>query len=42
MVDMLIDDLGATIFRLDPYGTINWEAKNDNEDSLRKSCGHRL
>jgi O-glycosyl hydrolase len=33
MLDMLIDDLGATIFRLDPYGLINWEAKNDNDDS---------
>lgn len=32
MLDMLIDDLGATIFRLDPYGIINWEAKNDNDD----------
>lgn len=32
MIDMLIDDLGATIFRLDPYGLINWEAKNDNDD----------
>ena len=32
MIDMLIDDLGATIFRLDPYGLINWEAANDNDD----------
>src|SRR5690348_11072706 len=32
MIDMLIDDLGATIFRLDPYGLINWEAVNDNDD----------
>lgn len=31
-VDMLIDDLGATVFRLDPYGQINWEASNDNDD----------
>ncbi len=31
-VDMLIDDLGATIFRLDPYGQVNWEASNDNDD----------
>ena len=29
---MLIDDLGATIFRLDPYGLTNWEAVNDNDD----------
>jgi O-glycosyl hydrolase len=33
MIDMLIDDLGATIFRLDPYGLLNWEAVNDNDDS---------
>ncbi len=32
MIDMLIDDLGATIFRLDPYGITNWEAANDNDD----------
>jgi O-glycosyl hydrolase len=32
MIDMLIDDLGATIFRLDPYGISNWEAANDNDD----------
>jgi len=32
MIDMLIDDLGATIFRLDPYGLSNWEAVNDNND----------
>jgi O-glycosyl hydrolase len=32
MVDMLIDDLGATIFRLDPYGLSNWETLNDNDD----------
>jgi len=32
MIDRLIDDLGATIFRLDPYGLINWEAVNDNDD----------
>ena len=32
MIDMLIDDLGATIFRLDPYGLTNWEAVNDNDD----------
>jgi O-glycosyl hydrolase len=32
MIDLLIDDLGATIFRLDPYGLINWEAVNDNDD----------
>ncbi len=32
MIDMLIDDLGATIFRLDPYGIINWETQNDNDD----------
>jgi O-glycosyl hydrolase len=32
MIDMLIDDLGATIFRLDPYGLTNWEAQNDNDD----------
>src|SRR5436190_11522363 len=32
VIDMLIDDLGATIFRLDPYGLTNWEAVNDNDD----------
>src|SRR6266567_7541451 len=32
MIDMLIDDLGATIFRLDPYGLLNWEAVNDNDN----------
>ena len=32
LVDMLIDDLGATIFRLDPYGLTNWESLNDNDD----------
>lgn len=32
LIDMLIDDLGATIFRLDPYGLSNWEAANDNDD----------
>src|SRR5215472_3976603 len=33
MIDMLIADLGATIFRLDPYGLTNWEAVNDNGDA---------
>jgi len=32
MIDMLIDDLGATVFRLDPYGLTNWEAANDDAD----------
>ena len=32
MLDMLIDDLGATIFRLDPYGVTSWEVTNDNDD----------
>lgn len=32
MLDMLIDDLGATIFRLDPYGVTTWEVTNDNDD----------
>ena len=32
MIDMLIDDLGATIFRFDPYGLTNWESMNDNDD----------
>jgi O-glycosyl hydrolase len=31
MIDMLTDDLGATIFRLDPYGLTNWETLNDND-----------
>jgi O-glycosyl hydrolase len=33
LLDMLVDDLGATIFRLDPYGLSNWEAVNDNSDA---------
>ncbi len=33
MIDMLIDDLGATIFRLDPYGLLNWEVVNDNNEA---------
>jgi len=33
MIDMLIDDLGATIFRVDPYGLTNWEAANDDDDA---------
>lgn len=32
MIDLLVKDLGATIFRLDPYGNTNWEAKNDDAD----------
>ena len=34
MVDMLVDDLGASLFRLDAYGfdLSNWETVNDNED----------
>src|SRR3989442_1472329 len=32
MINKLIDDLGATLFRLDPYGLSNWEAANDNDD----------
>jgi O-glycosyl hydrolase len=32
MIQGLVTDLGATIFRLDPYGLINWEAANDNAD----------
>jgi O-glycosyl hydrolase len=32
MIDMLINDLGATIFRWDPYGLSNWEAVNDDND----------
>jgi O-glycosyl hydrolase len=32
-VRWLVHDLGATIFRLDPYGLTNWEAVNDNDDS---------
>lgn len=30
---MLIDDLRATILRLDPYGISNWESENDNDDA---------
>lgn len=33
MIDILIDDLGATIFRLDPYGLTNWETVNDDNDA---------
>lgn len=32
MIDLLINDLGATIFRLDPYGLLNWEAANDDDN----------
>lgn len=32
MIQMLVHDLGATIFRLDPYGLTNWETVNDNDD----------
>ena len=32
MIDLLIDDLGATIFRLDPYGLLDWEVVNDDKD----------
>jgi O-glycosyl hydrolase len=32
MIDLLVKDLGATIFRLDPYGLSDWEAKNDDDD----------
>src|SRR6516165_6532743 len=31
MIDLLIDDLGATIFRLDPYGLLNWEVVLDDK-----------
>jgi O-glycosyl hydrolase len=31
-VQWLVKDLGATIFRLDPYGQTNWEAVNDNDN----------
>lgn len=37
-LDMLVDDLGATVFRLDPYGLTNWETLNDNRDPQ----GHQL
>ena len=33
MIEMLVKDLGATLFRLDPYGLTNWEAVNDNDDA---------
>ena len=33
MIDLLVKDLGATLFRLDPYGLANWEAVNDNNDA---------
>src|SRR6516164_10225303 len=33
MFDMLIDDLGATMFRVVPYLVYsNWEETNDNDD----------
>jgi O-glycosyl hydrolase len=32
LIDLLIDDLGATLFRLDPYGQTNWETRNENAD----------
>lgn len=33
MIQSLVSDLGATIFRLDPYGLTNWETANDNADA---------
>lgn len=33
MIDLLVKDLGATLFRIDPYGLTNWEAANDNDDA---------
>jgi hypothetical protein len=33
MIQSLVSDLGASIFRLDPYGLTNWEAANDNADA---------
>jgi O-glycosyl hydrolase len=33
MLDLLVKDLGATIFRLDPYGLSDWEQVNDNDDA---------
>ena len=39
-VRWLVHDLGATIFRLDPYGLINWEAVNDNDDSYNANWAY--
>ena len=36
----LVHDLGATIFRLDPYGLTNWEAVNDNDDSYNANWAY--
>ncbi len=35
LIDVLIDDLGATLFRLDPYGQTNWETRDDNADASK-------
>ncbi len=37
MIDLLVKDLGATLFRLDPYGQTNWEAKNDDADPQHRN-----
>lgn len=31
-LDLLTDDMGGTIFRVDIFGTSNWESTNDNAD----------
>jgi O-glycosyl hydrolase len=36
-IDLLVDDLGATLFRLDPFGLTNWEARNDDDDPQHMS-----
>ena len=40
VVDLLVDDLGATLFRLDPYGLTNWEAKNDDDDPQHMNAAY--
>jgi hypothetical protein len=39
-VDRLVDDLGATLFRLDPYGLTNREAKNDDDDAQHMNAAY--
>lgn len=39
-IDLLVDDLGATLFRLDPYGLTNWEAKNDDDDPQHMNAAY--
>lgn len=32
LIDLLVDDLGITMVRFDPYGQTDWEMENDDDD----------